>query len=255
MNNNDEIRKAHALMELDSEIAWCNMVLNSGASDADKESARQRLKSAQAKKKEIESARNEPFMTRSGKFYTLSLEYNGKVLHVKETAKEEIKALDEELLAMGENKDEVRVNEINARKEEIKAKTKILFNYDLNYLLINCNKQDIGGLIYYLFLETKRENINGNNIKDRIFNKISNLLPEDIAVILPESNPIKRKYYEKNLLLFRSHAAVPADDAGCYQSAHDRRLHDGGVRREYDGQARLGYVPRFVLRPGVCDSQ
>ena len=81
-------------------------------------------------------------------------------------------------------------------KEEIKAKTKI-FNYDLNYLLINCNKQDIGGLIYYLFLETKRENINGNNIKDRIFNKISNLLPEDIAVILPESNPIKRKYYEK----------------------------------------------------------
>ena len=74
------------------------------------------------KKKEIESARNEPFMTRSGKFYTLSLEYNGKVLRVKETAKEEIKALDEELLAMGENKDEVRVNEINARKEEIKAK-------------------------------------------------------------------------------------------------------------------------------------
>ena len=74
------------------------------------------------KKKEIESARNEPFMTRSGKLYTLSLEYNGKVLHVKETAKEEIKALDEELLAMGENKDEVRVNEINARKEEIKAK-------------------------------------------------------------------------------------------------------------------------------------
>ena len=74
------------------------------------------------KKKEIESARNEPFMTRSGKFYTLSLEYNGKVLHVKETAKEEIKALDEELLAMGENKDEVRVNEINTRKEEIKAK-------------------------------------------------------------------------------------------------------------------------------------
>lgn len=57
MNNNDEIRKAHALMELDSEIAWCNMVLNSGASDADKESARQRLKSAQAKKKEIESAK------------------------------------------------------------------------------------------------------------------------------------------------------------------------------------------------------
>lgn len=74
------------------------------------------------KKKEIESARNEPFMTRSGKLYTLSLEYNGKVLHVKETAKEEIKALDEELLAMGENKDEARVNEINARKEEIKAK-------------------------------------------------------------------------------------------------------------------------------------
>ena len=94
-------------------------------------------------------------------------------------------------------KDFIKIIQEESRlKEEIKAETKI-FNYDLNYLLINCNKQDIGGLIYYLFLETKRENINENNIKDRIFNKISNLLPEDIAVILPESNPIKRKYYEK----------------------------------------------------------
>ena len=71
------------------------------------------------------------------------------------------------------------------------------FNYDLNILLINCSEQDIGGLVYYLCLENKKENPNENNIKDIIYTKISNLLPQDIAIILPESNQIKKKYYEK----------------------------------------------------------
>lgn len=56
MANTDEIRRKHALAELDSEIAWCNMVINSGASDKDKEAAQMRIKSAEAKKKEIQSA-------------------------------------------------------------------------------------------------------------------------------------------------------------------------------------------------------
>ena len=91
---------------------------------------------------------------------------------------------------------------IKSIQEEIRLKEEIKeernkFNYDLGSLLINCSEQDIGGLIYYLFLETKKENINDYYIKDKIYTKISNLLPEDIAVILSEKNPIKKKYYEK----------------------------------------------------------
>ena len=81
-------------------------------------------------------------------------------------------------------------------KEEIKEERN-KFNYNLNNLLINCTDQDIGGLVYYFFLEAKKENINENIIKDKIYTKISNLLPQDIIVILPEGNPIKKKYYDK----------------------------------------------------------
>ena len=87
-------------------------------------------------------------------------------------------------------------------KEEIRLKEEIQierdkFNYDLDYLLINCKEQDIGGLVYYLFLEIKKERINEKNITDKIYTKICNLLPQDIAVILPEGNPLKKKYYDK----------------------------------------------------------
>jgi len=81
-------------------------------------------------------------------------------------------------------------------KEEIKE-VRDNINYDLNYLLINCKEQDISGLVYYLFLKTKKEIINEEEfIENEIYTKISNLLPQDIAVILPEKNPIKIKYYE-----------------------------------------------------------
>ena len=85
-------------------------------------------------------------------------------------------------------------------KEEIKEVRDNFYN-DLNYLLINCKEQDISGLVYYLFLKTKKENINENLIEDEIYKKISNLLPQDIAVILPEGNPIKKKYYEKKNII------------------------------------------------------
>ena len=91
------------------------------------------------------------------------------------------------------------INEIEKKirlKEEIEAERE-KFNYDLDSLLINCNRQDIGGLVYYLFLENKKQDFNKDNIKDIIYTKISKLLPQDIAIILPEDNPIKMKYYEK----------------------------------------------------------
>ena len=81
-------------------------------------------------------------------------------------------------------------------KEEIREKNKQLkFNYDLNQFLINCNEQDIGGLVYYSYLENNNEKINENDIKDNIYNKISKILPQDIIINLPDKNPIKERYY------------------------------------------------------------
>ena len=81
----------------------------------------------------------------------------------------------------------IKLNELNEKIEEEQVK----FNYDLSNLLINCNKQDIEGLAYYLLLGTKQENI----IKDKIYSKICNILPQDIAIILPDA--IKKEYYKK----------------------------------------------------------
>ena len=84
-------------------------------------------------------------------------------------------------------------------KEEIEKK-KDTFNYDLKSLLVNCNKQEIEGLVYYLYFKYVKENpdnINEGVIKEKVYTKVSNLLPQDIAVILPEKNPIKEKYFEK----------------------------------------------------------
>ena len=70
------------------------------------------------------------------------------------------------------------------------------FNYNLSNLLINCSKEDISGLVYYLCLETK-ENINEKNISEEIYTKICNLLPQDIVISLQENNIIKEYYYIK----------------------------------------------------------
>ena len=85
--------------------------------------------------------------------------------------------------------------------ENIKLNEQILeeekkFNYNISNLLINCSKEDISGLVYYLCLETK-ENINEKNINDDILTKICNLLPQDIVISLQENNIIKKYYYEK----------------------------------------------------------
>ena len=86
-------------------------------------------------------------------------------------------------------------------KETIKIE-KSKFNYDLKNLLVNCNEQEVGGLVYYLYLKYANEREDNQKeieekIKEIVYTKISNLLPQDIAVILPEGNPIKKKYFEK----------------------------------------------------------
>ena len=78
--------------------------------------------------------------------------------------------------------------------DEIKKKQSNI-NYNLDNLLINCNKQEIGGLVYYFSLE--REKKDEYQIIDKIYDRISDNLPQDIIVNLSEDNPLKKKYYER----------------------------------------------------------
>ena len=81
--------------------------------------------------------------------------------------------------------------EIELKNEINLAQAKI--SYNLNNLLINCDMENIAGLIYYLSLENKE--IDELKVKEKIYKKISVLLPQDIIINLGEDNPIKREYY------------------------------------------------------------
>ena len=103
-----------------------------------------------------------------------------------------------------DDKEKLLVKEII---EEIKLKEyikeeKSRFNYDLNNLIINCGKEEIGGLVYNSFIEKKGKKVFDkdeiNDIKAKIYNKISYLLPQDIIMILPKSNELRKKYESKN---------------------------------------------------------
>ena len=102
----------------------------------------------------------------------------------------------EDLLDEGQNKIIKTIMEKIRLREEIKKKNSKI-NYDLSNLLINCNRQEIGGLVYYL--DNKIKKANENDIKDKVYDKISSILPQDIIINLPEDNPIKERYYEKKI--------------------------------------------------------
>ena len=89
------------------------------------------------------------------------------------------------------------IDEINF-KYHLKENQKLI-NYDLNDLLINCGKEEIEGLIYYfsIGIKEKKNRIDENDIKEKIFYKIINMLPQDIITILPDNNIIKKYYYEE----------------------------------------------------------
>ena len=90
-------------------------------------------------------------------------------------------------------------------KKIIKSE-KSKFKYDIKNLLINCSEQEIGGLVYYLYLQFANQGVvdekEKDNIKEKVYTKISNLLPQDIAIILPTKNPIKEKYEKKKFYNF-----------------------------------------------------
>ena len=82
-------------------------------------------------------------------------------------------------------------------------------NYSLKDLLINCNDEELEGLIYYLSRgsqkdsegedneELKEENINEEQLKDDVAEKLYKILPQDIIAILSNENILKKKYFEK----------------------------------------------------------
>ena len=84
------------------------------------------------------------------------------------------------------------LEEINFKHNIEKYQYQNNINFSLKDLLINCGKEEIEGMIYYLSIETK--NNNNLNIEEIIYNKISNILPQDIICILPDNNIIKRAY-------------------------------------------------------------
>ena len=106
--------------------------------------------------------------------------------------------------------------------EEIQLKNHIKkyknANYYLKNLLINSSDEEIQGLIYYYSQEQenindklsseklKEEIIDERKLKEKVFNKIYKVLPQDIISILPDDHIIKKKYYElKKTLNFKEY--------------------------------------------------
>ena len=90
---------------------------------------------------------------------------------------------------------ELRNNDLNLTELMKKTKEKYNLNLYLEDLLIGCKPEDIQGLIYY-FSNGKNIEKEKDNIKQKIFDKIANLLPQDIIINLPNSNNLKISYYK-----------------------------------------------------------
>ena len=90
---------------------------------------------------------------------------------------------------------EIIIKEINLKKFIEKKR----INYALKDLLINCGEEEIGGMIYNIYLNYKKEGkeIKKGEIKQKVYSIIAKMLCQDIICILPENNVIKRKYYEE----------------------------------------------------------
>ena len=110
------------------------------------------------------------------------------------------------------------INEINL-EYYIDNFKKPKVKYNLKNLLINCEKEEIEGIIYNLDIEIKKKkninNINAEEIKERLYNKIINLLPQDIIVILPETHIIRKIYYDKKYYNFKEY--ISDDENKCFK--------------------------------------
>ena len=81
-------------------------------------------------------------------------------------------------------------------------------NFSLYNILINCEEEDVRGLIYYFINNELNCFINENKIKEYIFKKIGYILPQDIICILPDNNVIKENYFKKNIYNLKGYLKV-----------------------------------------------
>ena len=96
------------------------------------------------------------------------------------------------------------IKEINLKSYFDKYKKKNKDN-PFGDLLINCEEEDIHGLIYYFSQISKNNNndsehenhIDEDELKEKVINKIYKILPYDIISILPDENIIKQKYLKE----------------------------------------------------------
>ena len=102
------------------------------------------------------------------------------------------------------NNEQIKIIKNILNKIELKKSIKrVKVNYDLNNLLINCGEEEIAGLVckYFVANENKKKKTNDNEIEkeieDKIFSKISKILPQDIIAILNEKNVIQEKYFNE----------------------------------------------------------
>ena len=92
------------------------------------------------------------------------------------------------------------IEEINL-KYYIENFQKFSAKYNLIDLLVNCGKEDIECLGYILYIEMNKNNnnyINEEKIKEKVFKKISNILPQDIVSIIPKNHVITKLYDDKH---------------------------------------------------------
>ena len=94
-----------------------------------------------------------------------------------------------------------RILNIKKNLEEMKMANGEKLKYDISKLFINCNKEEIQGIIYYL--SQKKKSV--EDIEDFIFQKISMVLPQDIILLMNycENNNMFRNEYEKIMKFYK----------------------------------------------------
>ena len=122
-------------------------------------------------------------------------------------------------------------------KEIIPEEKEKIINYKIKDLLIGWKKEDIQGLVYCYSNENKEPNKTNllENIKDKIFNHIYKLLPQDIIINLPDEHKIKTIYNENetfhNLKEYIEHINRIKDEqfkiSIIYTFSHIRNLIEG----------------------------
>ena len=135
------------------------------------------------KKKEIQKVKDEPAMVRSGKLYTLSLEYNGLVLEAKDSYKDQIKVIDNEIKALAP--EDPKVAELNSKKAELTEK--------LNVRLAELKEKNIQDRAA-IALEIKDIRKHMGEKKEEVIKKYDALIEEVNNSVTESAHALRKKY-------------------------------------------------------------